>query len=140
MKKREQKASKKAPEVVETTMPLRDKLTLIGVLGGIIGIFLIVMVVGARNTRISHMERTLGNWKSEYHLSGDQFEKIHAEEYAFHETDSWLFRSEHQPEDVLKHDKALSKMMNAEDGERFMKAMVVEKQSSAKTRNGEAPK
>lgn len=101
-----------------------DKLLLIGVPFLLLGaITLFMNFTGVRNHEAS-ISRTVEKWKLLYHLEPSKVERIKEMEITFHGNGS-LFSIKGQPdrEQNHQHHLEISRLMSAEDGERFMKTM-----------------
>ena len=68
------------------------------------------------------LSRILSRWRAEYHLTEEQERLIRAEEERFHGTANPLTRPRRTPEETEMHKVALSRLMNPEDGARFLAA------------------
>lgn len=68
----------------------------------------------------ARIRRTLAGWRARYHLTDIQERLAREEEERFHGTANLLERPHHTPEETLAHETAISRLMNPEDGERFL--------------------
>ena len=68
------------------------------------------------------LSRTLTRWRAGYHLTVEQERQIRAEEARFHGTATPLTRPRRNAEEAAAQEVALSRLMNPEDGARFLAA------------------
>lgn len=98
----------------------RDDLVLGAIVGGIclLGILLFLLYVPFK-ARQALRER-LESWRTEYHLSDEQIERIRQIEVEFHGSGSVFGRPIRSVEEARLHELAISGEMSPEQGSRFL--------------------
>jgi hypothetical protein len=102
-------------------MSLRDKPQ---IWAWIVAIFAIVLGCGhyyATTQTARHLDQTINRWRTDFHLSPEQAERVRAIERKFHGSGNPFLTPAHTAEEVRVHHQEVAAAMNPADGERFLK-------------------
>lgn len=69
-----------------------------------------------------HLDQTIKRWRTDFHLSPEQAERIRAIERNFHGSGNPFTLPSHTVEEVRLHHGEIAAAMNPADGERFLNA------------------
>jgi len=69
-----------------------------------------------------NLDHLIHRWRAEYHLTEEQARLIRAMEEDFHGRGDPFLQPAHSMDETREHHRRIAKIMNPEDGERFLKA------------------
>jgi hypothetical protein len=115
---------KKKPAATPTTFALRDKVMLIGVPILLLAIPALVLHFSSIHQQTTSISKTVTKWKTTYHITDEQAERIKQIELDFHGSGSpFSIKPAHTRDEKHRHHEEISRLMSPEDGARFMRAM-----------------
>jgi hypothetical protein len=115
------KKLKKGQPTAPSPMTWRDKLV---IWASLIGCFAIVLGWGHFYTTTKtarHLDQTINRWRTDFHLSPEQAERVRTIERNFHGSGNPFLTPAHTAEEVRVHHQEVAAAMNPADGERFLK-------------------
>ena len=101
-----------------------DRAMKVKVAGGFLGMLAVMVgwaIFRSGFTNRQAIEQNIQSWRREYRLSAEQAARIRQIEESYHGTGSLLTRPTHSIEEIADHFPAISRVMNPEDGARFLK-------------------
>ena len=105
-----------------TVMNRRDKWVIFAWIFGILAIVLTVGVGAMKAKTAQHLDQTINRWRTDFHLSPDQAERVRAIERKFHGSGNPFTRPARTPAETREHHREIAREMNPEDGARFFQA------------------
>lgn len=127
---KKQRGTAKAREPETVTLSRADNLKIWGMIVASLGVILLCIHCEGTRKQTQTLDNLLAQWRTSYHLSGEQARRIRAMEESFHGRGDPFFAPAHTREEITVHHRAIASVMNPEDGERFFKAQ----EGSAATR------
>ena len=115
---------KKKDAPAPTKLKLRDKAMLIGVPILLLAIPAFVLHFSSIHQQTTSISKTVTKWKTTYHITDEQAERIKQIELDFHGSGSpFSIKPAHTRDEKHRHHEEISRLMSPEDGARFMKSM-----------------
>jgi hypothetical protein len=115
---------KKKDAPAPTKLKLRDKAMLIGVPILLLAIPAFVLHFSSIHQQTTSISKTVTKWKTTYHITDEQAERIKQIELDFHGSGSpFSIKPAHTRDEKHRHHEEISRLMSPEDGARFMRAM-----------------
>ena len=115
---------KKKPAATPTTFAPRDKAMLIGLLILLLAIPALVLHFSSIRQQTASISKTVTKWKTTYHITDEQAERIKQIELDFHGNGSpFSIKPSRTRDEKHRHHEEISRLMPPEDGARFMKSM-----------------
>jgi len=107
-----------------TKLTLRDKGIIFGFLILILVLPAVFLHIHSINQQTASVSKTVAKWKTTYHISDEQAERIKQIELDFHGSGSpFSIKPARTRDEKHRHHKEISRLMSPEDGAHFMKAM-----------------
>ena len=116
------KKPKKGQPNAQTQTSRRDKWVIAAWIAGMLAIVLTIGLGSMMSKTAQHLDDTIDRWRTDYHLSPEQAERVRAMERKFHGTGNPFTLPAHTPEEATVHHREVAAAMNPADGERFLKA------------------
>ena len=115
---------KKKASATPTALAPRDKALLIGVPILLLAIPALVLHFSSIHQQTTSISKTVTKWKTTYHITDEQAERIKQIELDFHGSGSpFSIKPAHTRDEKHRHHEEISRLMSPEDGARFMRAM-----------------
>ena len=115
---------KKKDAPAPTKLKLRDKAMLIGVPILLLAIPAFVLHFSSIHQQTTSISKTVTKWKTTYHITDEQAERIKQIELDFHGSGSpFSIKPAHTRDEKHRHHEEISRLRSPEDGARFMKSM-----------------
>ena len=115
---------KKKDAPAPTKLKLRDKAMLIGVPILLLAIPAFVLHFSSIHQQTTSISKTVTKWKTTYHITDEQAERIKQIELDFHGNGSpFSIKPSRTRDEKHRHHEEISRLMPPEDGARFMKSM-----------------
>lgn len=102
-------------------MSLRDKLQIWASIVGVLALVLTFGIGAMKSKTAQHLDQTINRWRTDFHLSHEQAERVRAIERRFHGSGNPFTLPTHTAEEVRVHHVEVAAVMNPADGERFLK-------------------
>lgn len=115
---------KKKPAATPTAFAPRDKAMLIGLLILLLAIPALVLHFSSIHQQTTSISKTVTKWKTTYHITDEQAERIKQIELDFHGNGSpFSIKPARTRDEKHRHHEEISRMMSPENGAHFMQAM-----------------
>ncbi|WP_395730757.1 hypothetical protein [Prosthecobacter sp.] len=116
--------SKKKAATAPTTLASRDKVMLIGIPILLLAVPALVLHFSSISQQTASIAKTVEGWKTTYHISDEQAERIKQIELDFHGNGSpFSIKPTRSKDEKHRHHEDISRLMSPEDGAHFMKVM-----------------
>jgi len=107
-----------------TKLSWRDKAIVFGFLLLLLVFPAVFLHIHSINQQTASISKTVQKWKTTYHINDEQAERIKQIELDFHGNGSpFSIKPTRNRDEKHRHHEEIRRLMSAEDGVRFMKAM-----------------
>ena len=117
--------SRKNRAAASAASPWRQRITVAACVAGFMVFLALFITVSGMITQRAALHRVLAGWTVSYHLTPEQAARIRQIELKFHGNGNpFTSRESGTPEENDAHHLEISRVMNPEDGARFVEVMV----------------
>ena len=107
-----------------TKLTLRDKAIVFGFLLLLLVVPAVFLHIHSINQQTASISKTVQKWKTAYHITDEQAERIKQIELDFHGNGSpFGIKPARSRDEKHRHHEEISRLMSPEDGAHFMKSM-----------------
>jgi hypothetical protein len=103
-------------------MTLKEKLQIWAWIVALLAVALTFGIGAMKSETARHLDQTINRWRTDFHLTPEQAERVRSIERNFHGTGNPFTLPSHTAEEVRAHHREIASVMNPSDGERFLNA------------------
>lgn len=108
--------------------PWKERLVVTACILGLMGVLALLGTVAGIGQQREALDKQLARWKAQYHLTDDQAARIRQIELGFHGNGNpFTSRDSGTAEEDAAHHLEIARVMDAEDGERFLRDIMHKK-------------